>query len=246
VTITNATEHPARLRSVKSAAEVAVIQRAVDITATGFAAAMTAVRPGMTEFDLQATLEHAYRTNGSRGPAFGTIAGSGLNSTVLHYKDNAGAIEPGDLICLDSGAAYGGYGADITRTLPASGTFTPRQADVYAVVLKAMDAAIAAVKPGVTLADVDRAARAVITKAGYGDAFIHGTGHHLGLETHDVTPEGPLRAGAVITIEPGIYLPDEKIGIRIEDDVLVTKTAARNLSARIPKTIAAVEKAMRG
>lgn len=242
--ITDATEHLARLRSIKSRAEVAMIQRAVDITRTGFETVMKTVRPGINEFDLQETLEHAYRSNGSRGPAFGTIAGSGLNSTVLHYHDNDQPIEEGDLICVDSGASCGGYGADITRTIPASGKFTKRQSEVYSVVLKAMNAAINAVKPGATLAQIDAAARSIIIKAGYGDYFIHGIGHHLGLETHDITPAGPLRAGAVITIEPGIYIPDEKIGIRIEDDVLVTKTGVRNLSTKIPKTIAAIEKLM--
>lgn len=244
VSIADATEQMARLRSIKSTAEVAMIQRAVDITRTGFETVMKSVRPCMNEFDVQETLEHAYKSNGSPGPAFGTIAGSGINSTVLHYHDNNRKIEKGDLICLDSGAGYGGYGADVTRTLPASGKFTPRQREVYNVVLKAMNAAIDAVKPGTTIAHIDKAARAIITKAGYGDYFIHGIGHHLGLETHDITPDGPLRAGAVITIEPGIYIPEEELGVRIEDDVLVTKTGVRNLSAKIPKTVAAVEKMM--
>ena len=108
-----------------------------------------------------------------------------------------------------------------------------------------MNAAIRAVKPGVAISKLDQVARAIITKAGYGDYFIHGIGHHLGLETHDITPEGALREGNVITIEPGIYIPDEKIGIRIEDDILVTKTGGKNLSAKIPKTAEAIEKLMR-
>ncbi len=242
--ITDATDRVAGQRSVKSAAEVRMIHRAVDVTRAGFEQVLATIRPGQNEFDVQETLEHAYRENGSRGPAFATIVGSGINSTVLHYEANDRTIERGDLVCLDSGASFGGYGADVTRTIPVSGTFSKRQAAVYTVVLEALDAAIRAVKPGVTISTMDRVARAVITKAGYGDAFIHGIGHHLGLETHDVTPEGPLRRGAVITVEPGIYLPEEAIGIRIEDDVVVTTTGCRNLSAKIPRTIRAIEQAM--
>ncbi|MBL9140912.1 MAG: M24 family metallopeptidase, partial [Phycisphaerae bacterium] len=138
-----------------------------------------------------------------------------------------------------------GYSADVTRTLPVSGTFTPRQRELYEIVLKSQLAGIAAVRVGATLASIDAAARAVITKAGLGDAFIHGTGHHLGLETHDVSPDAPLREGAVVTIEPGIYLPAERIGIRIEDDVVATRKGPRVLTDSIPKTIADVERAMK-
>ncbi len=234
----------AKLRSVKSKNEVAMLQRAVDITRVGFETAIAMTKPGMNEFDVQENLEHAYRSNGSRGTAFDTIAGSGVNSTVLHYGANDKTVEDGDLICMDSGALFGGYGADITRTFPANGKFTKRQKEIYNIVLKAENAAIAAVKPGVTLAKLDAVARAIITKAGYGDYFIHAIGHHLGLETHDITPEGPIKEGAVITIEPGIYIPEEGIGVRIEDDILVTKAGHRNLSAKIPKTAAAIERLM--
>jgi len=233
--ITDSSAIPVELRGVKSRAEVSLIEHAGRITAEGFAAARKALKPGMTEFDIQEVLEHAYRTHGARGPAYPSIVGAGVNSTVLHYHHNSQVIEEGDLICIDSAASFEGYAADVTRTLPASGTFTPRQREVYQVVLKSMEAAIAAVKPGVTIAQVDRVARAVIMKAGYGDWFIHGIGHHLGLEVHDPTPDGALREGHVITIEPGIYIPSEKIGIRIEDDILVTKTGSRNLTASIPK-----------
>jgi len=234
----------ARLRATKSRSEVAMIQRAIDITAAGFEAVMTATRPGMNEFDVQEVLEHAYRSNGSRGPSFTTIVGSGINSTVLHYKDNQKTIEDGDMICIDSGALFGGYGSDITRTIPANGTFTKRQKEVYDIVLRAEEAAIKATKPGATLAQIDQVARAIITKAGYGDYFIHSIGHHLGLETHDITPPGPLKVGAIVTIEPGIYIPDEELGIRIEDDVVVTREGCRNLSRAIPKTTVAIEKLM--
>jgi len=232
------------LRAVKSREEVAVMQHAIDITIDAFGDVMSAVRPGQSEFEVQTTLEHGYRTRGSRGPAFGTIVGSGVQSTVLHYRANDRIIEDGDLICIDSGAAFGGYGADITRTIPASGRFTARQREVYDIVLRALNTATKAAKPGVTLGELDAAARTIITRAGFGDAFVHSIGHHLGLETHDVQPKGPLKAGNVVTIEPGIYLTDEAIGIRIEDNVLITREGHRVLTSKLPKTAAAIEKAM--
>jgi Xaa-Pro aminopeptidase len=208
-----------KMRAAKSQAEIACIREAGRVTATGFAAAMKGMRAGMNEFDLQEAVEHAYRTNGARELAFRTIAGGGFNATVLHYHANDQVLKDGELVVLDSGAKHAGYSADVTRTLPVSGRFTPRQRELYDIVLRAQAAAIAAIKPGVTLAQVDAAGRKVITDAGLGDAFIHGMGHHLGLETHDASPDAPLEVGAVITVEPGVYLPKESIGIRLEDDV---------------------------
>ena len=245
VSIEDHTETPAKMRAAKSRAEVAMIQRAIDISAIGYESLMKSMRPGITEFDAQETIEHAYRANGSRGPGYGTIVGAGLNSTVLHYRHNNQRIEKGDLICIDSGALCGGYRADITRTIPATGKFSKRQREIYDIVLKAELAAIKVVKPGATFGQIDKAARDIINKAGFGDYFIHGIGHHLGLETHDITPNEPLREGAVITVEPGIYIPDEKLGVRIEDDVVVTKTGCRNLSTKIPKRADEIEKIMK-
>lgn len=233
------------LRSIKSVAEIKTIQQAVDMTANGFSAAMQFVAPGVNEYKVQATLEHGYAMAGGRGSAFPPIVGGGINSTVLHYKENDNDLVDGDLVCIDSGAFHAGYGADISRTVPVSGKFSKRQREVYEVVLKAEQAAIKAVKPGVTLGELDSIARTIITKAGFGDYFIHSIGHHLGLETHDTCgPMAPLKKGAVITIEPGIYLPDEAIGIRIEDDIEVTASGHKDLSKAIPKTVAAIEKAM--
>jgi Xaa-Pro aminopeptidase len=237
-------EAVAKMRAVKSAKEVAMIQKGIDITAAGFDAVLRSLKPGLNEFDVQEILEHGFRTNGSRRNSFETIVGSGVNTTVLHYAANKETIEDGSLVLIDAGAMFGGYGADITRTYPANGRFTKRQKEIYDIVLQANEAAIKATKSGVRLSDLDKIARAVITKAGYGDYFIHSIGHHIGLETHDVTPDEPLKAGAVFTIEPGIYIPDEAIGVRIEDDILVTKEGHKNLSAGIPKTTAAVEKIM--
>ena len=233
-----------RMRAAKSPAEVECIREAGRITAQGFAAAMKGIRPGMNEFDLQETVEHAYRTNGARELAFRTIAGGGFNATVLHYHGNDQALADGELVVLDSGAKHCGYSADVTRTLPVNGRFSPRQRELYEIVLRAQLAAIAAVRPGATLAEIDAAGRKVIADAGLGDAFIHGMGHHLGLETHDSTPAGGLEVGSVITIEPGVYLPSERIGIRIEDDVAVTEGGHEVLTAGIPKTVADVERAI--
>ena len=233
------------LRSVKSSSEIKMIQSAVDFTARGFADAMQFVAPGINEYKVQATLEHGYAMAGGRGSAFPPIVGGGLNSTVLHYKENDQDLVAGDLVCIDSGAFHAGYGADISRTVPVSGKFSKRQKEVYEIVLKAEQAAIKAVKPGVTLGELDAIARTIITKAGFGEYFIHSIGHHLGLETHDTCgPMAPLKKGAVITIEPGIYLPQEALGVRIEDDIEVTATGYKNLSKAIPKSVSAIEKAM--
>jgi len=231
------------MRAVKSPAELALIERAVAATAAGFTAGLRAIRPGLREADIERVITATFRELDSE-PAFEPIVGAGSNAAVLHYQDSEAVVKEGDLIVIDYGAAYGGYASDVTRTFPASGRFTAEQREVYEVVLEANLAAIAAAGPGATFTEVDAAARAVIEKAGYGDAFIHGTSHNVGIEVHDVTPDGPLQAGMVITVEPGIYLPDKGFGVRIEDDVLITETGSRDLTGAIPKTVAAVEAAM--
>ncbi|MCH2143660.1 MAG: Xaa-Pro peptidase family protein [Phycisphaerales bacterium] len=244
VSIVDRTELLAKMRSIKSGAERDCMKEAVRISALGYDEVLRTMKPGMTEFDIQETLEHAYRANGSRGPAYNTIAGSGFNGTVLHYGANDQVMKDGDLIVIDSGADYRGYAADVTRTYPVNGRFTKRQKEIYSIVLMALEASIRKVKAGCTFEQIDKASRDIIKKAGYGDYFIHGIGHHLGIEVHDITPQGPLKEGAVITIEPGIYIPDENLGVRIEDDIVVTKTGHINLSRSIPKSIAAIEKSM--
>ena len=232
------------MRSRKSEAEIAMIRHAASITAEGYAAMLAMVRPGIDEFAVQEALEHGYRRRGSRGPAYGSIVGSGINSTVLHYRANDRQLEYGDVICVDSGCRWGGYGADVTRTIPAGGRFTDRQREIHDIVLAALDAGIAAARPGATLREIDAAARAVIVEAGHGDAFIHSIGHHLGLETHDTCGDGPLEEGAVITVEPGIYLPAERIGVRIEDDIVIRADGAENLTRGIPRSAREIEAAM--
>lgn len=248
VVIEDRSDEIALMRSAKSKNEIAMLQRAIDITGPGFVAVMKSIKPGMTEFDVQATIEHEYRKQGAQRTSFPTIAGGGINSTVLHYRANDQPLNDGDLICIDSGAKWAGYSADITRTIPVNGRFTKRQREVYEIVLNAETAAIKAVRPGARISQIDAAARKVISDAGLGDYFIHGIGHHLGLDTHDITPAGDLalREGAVITIEPGVYLPAEKIGIRIEDDVVVTKSLNRVLSEAIPKSVRDIERLMNG
>ncbi len=245
VVIDDHTELLKKLRSVKSTNEIKQMQRAVDLTAVGYERVVETLRPGLLEFDIQETLEHAYKSNGSRrGAGYGSIVGGGLMATVLHYRANDRVLRDGDLVCIDSAGTFGAYTADITRTYPVNGRFSKRQREIYDIVLKAEEASIRAVKPGVSFAKLHEISYKIIDKAGYGEYFIHGIGHHLGIEVHDVTPSGNLEAGAVLTIEPGIYLPDEELGVRIEDDIVVTKTGYRNLSAKIPKKATEIEALM--
>jgi len=233
------------MRLIKSAAEVKQIKQAILATAHGIECVMSKLGDDVSERDLHNALVGGFASMGSIRNAFNPIIGSGHNGTVLHYKANNCMASKGDVFVLDSGAEIGGYASDITRTLPVSGKFTKEQAALYNIVLKAQKAAIKAIKPGTTMAQIDEASRKVIRDAGYGDFYPHSIGHHMGLETHDPSPMVPLKEGMVVTIEPGIYLPDENIGIRIEDDILVTKTGSRNLSSMIPKTVEEVEAAIR-
>jgi Xaa-Pro aminopeptidase len=240
-------------RAIKSATEIGMVQAAVDATAAGYAAALKMLKPGIAERDVQAAMERAWSdaamdaggADTRVGPGYNPIIGSGLNSTVLHYNQNVGFAREGEVLLIDAGCEVDGYTADITRTYPVSGKFTARQREIYELVLKAQEAAINAVKPGVWLHEVDEAARAVFRKKGLEDKYIHGIGHQLGLEVHDApeaTQDGPLAPGMIITIEPGLYFPDERIGVRIEDDVLLTKNGCKNLSAAILKTVKDIER----
>lgn len=233
-------------RMVKSPAEIKHIRSAIKATAEGIDRVLRAAKPGINERDLHNILLSGFTDNGAKVVAFDPIVGSGIRSTILHYKENDQLTTDGDLMVLDCGAEINGYASDITRTIPINGKFTKRQKHVYEVVLKAQKASIAAVKPGATMVQVDAAARKVIKDAGFGDYFLHGIGHHMGLETHDPGIQtAKLKPGMVVTIEPGIYIQDEAIGIRIEDDILVTKDGRQNMSSAIPKSVSEIEAAMK-
>ncbi|MEM1183656.1 MAG: Xaa-Pro peptidase family protein [Planctomycetota bacterium] len=233
------------MRQAKGELEIDLTRQAIANTAAGLRAGMSKVRPGMTEFELRTIIETTFHLEGSRRLAFGSIVGSGPNSCVLHYRGEHDhrVMQAGELVLCDVGAEVENYAADITRTFPISGRFTPRQREVYEVVLRAADEATKAIRPGVTFRELNDIAREVIESAGFTDDMRHGLGHFLGLYVHDAgNYHLPLTPGTIITIEPGIYLPDEDIGIRIEDDVLVTETGFEVLSTGIPRTVAEIER----
>jgi Xaa-Pro aminopeptidase len=242
------------MRKVKSAAEAELIQKAVDITVEGQNGARDAIKPGVYEYQVQAALEYAFIHNGAERPGFPSIVGAGFHSTVLHYNENRKKIEAGDLIVIDVGAEYSYYTADITRTYPATGKFTPRQREIYELVLAAQQAAEQAFKPGrMTMRQLQQVAADVMRKSPLRDQkgntldrhFIHGLGHWLGMDVHDVGDYSkPIPPGAVITIEPGIYLQDEKLGVRIEDDYLVTETGLVKMSAKLASDPEQIERLM--
>ncbi|MCL4523350.1 MAG: Xaa-Pro peptidase family protein [Acidobacteria bacterium] len=247
----------AAMRQVKSASEMVILGRSIDLSADAHIEAMKMIRPGLYEYEVAARMVYVHMRGGAEREGYAPIVGTGFNSTLLHYNGVRAQIKDGDLVLMDVACEYSGYSADITRTVPANGKFTPRQKEIYEIVLAASDAAIAAIKPGVmsggtTPGTLQKIAMDVINSRGkdkdgnpLGKYFIHGLGHPIGLNVHDpAVPGRALEPGMVITIEPGIYIPDENIGVRIEDDILVTETGAKNLSARVPRTVAEIEKLM--
>jgi Xaa-Pro aminopeptidase len=243
----------AGVRQVKDDDEIGRLRRAVEISAQGHLAAIRAARPGEFEYELEATAEYTFRRLGAERLAYPSIVGSGPNGATLHYDKNTRQIEPGELVVLDMGAEFGYYAADLTRTIPISGRFSERQRQLYLLVLGAQQAALDSVRPGTTLARLDRIARLYL-KSHSGDLcgddgceqyFIHGLSHYLGMDVHDVAaPQIPLAPGMVFTVEPGIYLPAEKLGIRIEDDVLVTPSGYELLSRGLPRAPEEIERLM--
>jgi Xaa-Pro aminopeptidase len=245
------------LRAVKSSSELALIQKAIDPSIDAQLEAMKMVRPGLYEYQVAAKMVEIHAYAGCETEAYAPIVGTGLNSTVLHYNKLDARIEDGDVVLMDVGGQYSGYASDITRTVPANGKFTPRQREIYEIVLGAQSAAMQAVKPGMTLygqgpTSLQKIAMDYIDSHGkdkegrsLGRYYIHGLSHHVGLNVHDPSgPPRPLEAGMVITIEPGIYIPEENLGVRIEDDVLVTDTGYRQLTARLPRSPDDIEKIM--
>jgi Xaa-Pro aminopeptidase len=244
------------MRQVKSAGEIALLQKAVDLSIDAQIAAMHAMRPGLYEYQIAARMKEVHEMGGCEREAYAPIVGTGLNSTVLHYSALTEQIKDGDVVVMDVGGEYGGYAADITRTVPANGKFTPRQREIYEIVLGAQNAAIAAVKPGAKLYGDKESLMQISTeyinthgkdKDGkpLGKYYIHGISHHLGLDVHDPGDRNrPLEPGMVVTVEPGIYIPEEKIGVRIEDDVLVTADGYRILTEHLPRTADEIEAVM--
>jgi Xaa-Pro aminopeptidase len=250
----NAATEIARLRVVKSPAEIGLISEASDVTVAAHLAAWKAMKPGVFEYEIAATMTNVYFQRGCERSAYAPIVGSGPNSVILHYMTNHRRVDAGEVVLMDVGAECSDYATDVTRTVPASGKFTPRQREIYEVVLGAQKAAIAAVKPCAVMrggkGSLQQIAHDYIDAHGrdaYGDSlgkyFTHGLGHYVGLDVHDPGElNWPLQAGMIITIEPGVYIPEENIGIRIEDTILVTDSGAKLLSGALPREPGEIEK----
>jgi Xaa-Pro aminopeptidase len=245
------------LRLIKSPGELALMQKAIDLSVDAHLDAMKTMRPGLFEYQIAARMEEIHEWGGCEREAYAPIVGAGFDSTVLHYSPLDHEIKDGDVVVIDVGGEYGGYAADITRTLPANGKFTPRQLEIYNIVLGAQQAVIDAIKPGVTIyggtQNLQQIATDYINRSAAHDKegrtlgryFIHGISHYIGLDVHDPgEPTQPLQPGMVISAEPGIYIPEENLGIRIEDDVLVTSDGHKVLTARLPRTPAEIETTM--
>ena len=232
-----------KLRQAHSPDELARMERAIAITQAGHEAAARATVAGVSERDVQTQLEYAFFANGASGLSYGTIVGSGANGAVLHWGENSRLLRDGDVVVVDAAAEYGRYAADVTRTFPVNGKFTDEQAKVYRAVYQAQEDILAAIKPGVSLNDLQRVAEASLARAGYLDYFIHYFGHFIGLDVHDVgDKDRPLPAGAVFTVEPGVYLPERGFGVRIEDEVLILPDGGyRLLTAALPRKLEDVE-----
>jgi len=255
-----------KLRAVKTPEEVVVIQQAIDITANAFKRVMEFLRPGVFEYEVEAEIQHSFLSQRATGPAYGSILASGENACTLHYVSNNAECRDGDLILMDFGAEYGGYNADLTRTIPVSGKFSKRQKQVYNACLHLHQYAKSLLKPGVNINAyhilVGKEADIIFQKIGllsksdvknstpenpaYWKYLYHGISHHLGIDVHDLGPRAePLRAGMVLTVEPGIYIQEEKMGVRIENNVWLTKTGNKDLMKDIPITVEEIEAFMK-
>jgi Xaa-Pro aminopeptidase len=265
------------MRVFKSAAEIDLMQRAADIAAEAHCEAMKAARPGMKEYEVEALIEQIFRRRGAAAPAYNSIIGAGANATVLHYINNDGELHEGELLLIDAGAEYGGYASDITRTFPINGRFTKAQREIYDLVLETQMSCVEMVRPGVTHDELKNHSIELLTEGmvrlgllkgktdelikeeKYKQFYMHGLGHLLGIDVHDVgryyydKESRALEPGMVMTVEPGLYIaPHTKdipeqylgIGIRIEDDVLVTQNGPRVLTSKVPKQPEEIEALM--
>lgn len=267
----------ANMRLIKSPQELDSMRKAAQISCAAHKRAMRYTQPGKFEYQVAAEIHHEFALQGALSPAYGTICGSGENACILHYTENQSMLQDGDLLLIDAGAEYQGYAGDITRTFPVNGRFSDTQKALYNVVLAAQEAALATLKPGSDMPTATAAAGKALTEGlhalgiltgklkeliandAYRPLMIHGLGHWLGLDVHDVgtyTQAGKKRkfeVGMVLTIEPGIYIPkgapgiDEKwhgLGIRIEDDVIITEQGHENMTRDVPKTVEEIEQWM--
>src|SRR6266403_1411494 len=245
------------LRQIKSPGEIAFLKEAIGLTLDSHLEAMKLMHPGLYEYQVAAKMVEVHAWGGSEAEGYAPIVGAGPNSTALHYDKLSRKIEDGDIVVLDVAAQYAGYSADITRTIPANGKYTARQREIYDIVLGAQNAALAALKPGMDFCskgdkNVHKVAYSYINSHGkdlHGKAlgiyFIHGLGHHIGVNVHDSGDHcAPFQPGMVITIEPGIYIPEENLGVRIEDDVFLAESGYQLLSERLPRDPDAIEKIM--
>lgn len=247
-------------RGIKTAYEVEVMQTAIDITEKAFRRLLSFIRPGVMEYEIEAEILHEFLRNRASGPAYGSIIASGDRARTLHYTFNNEVCKEGELVLMDFGAEYGGYCADLTRTVPVSGKFTPRQTEVYNACLHLHEYAKSILRPGITLADytdkVGDEASKVFVKIGlltkgdtknedkdnraYRKYLYHGISHHLGVDVHDFGPK-TVAEGMVFTVEPGIYIEEEQMGIRIENNIWITKKGNVDLMKNIPITVADIE-----
>ena len=256
-----------KLRAIKTALEIEVMKIAAEITAAGFNRVLKFLKPDCWEHEIEAEFIHEFVKRRSRGFAYSPIIGSGSNACVLHYLENNKQCISGDLILIDVGAEYANYACDVTRCFPVNGKFTDRQREVYESVLRVEKASIELLKPGAVLSEYHKQVGDLMTKElinlnllsqeevdnqnpswpAYKKYFMHGTSHYLGLDVHDygLWDGSPMEAGMVFTCEPGIYIPEEGIGIRIEDDILITSSGYINLTKEIPKEVSEIEAAMK-
>lgn len=254
------------LRAVKSKLEVEVMQQAIDITEKTFRRLLKFIRPGVWEHEIEAEIYHEFIRNRSSGPAYGSIIASGDRARTLHYVANNQQCLDGEMILMDFGADYGGYAADLTRTIPVNGKFSKRQKEVYNACLDLHNYCKTILKPGITMVDyhekvgdeatVQFLKIGLISKAdvknedpenrAYRKYLYHGISHHLGIDVHDLgTRTNPVQAGMVFTIEPGIYIEEEQMGVRIENNVWITKTGNTDLMKNIPIKVEEIEKSMK-
>ena len=250
------------LRAVKQEEEIQQLQKAIDITRAGFERVLQFVKPGVLEYEIEAEFAHEFLRRGSRGFAYTPIIASGANACVLHYIANDQPCKDGDIILLDVGAEYGNYNADMTRCIPVNGKFSPRQKEVYNAVLRVMKAATELLRPGTMIGEYHKAVGELMTKElvdlklismddvknqnptwpAYKKYFMHGTSHFLGLDVHDVGDWNiPMQVGNVFTVEPGIYIPEEGLGIRIENNVVIEHNRTRNLFDEFPVEVEEIE-----